>query len=557
MTGPGSSGDGPDASLTFLALGGAGEIGMNLNLYRFAGKWLMVDLGVTFADETTPGVDLLMPDTAFIEARSEELLGLVLTHAHEDHLGAVPHLWPRLRCPVYATGFAASVLRRKLQEVDLADEVPITEVPLSGSFEIGPFAVELITLTHSIPEPNALVIRTAAGTVLHTGDWKLDPDPLVGPTADEDALKRLADEGVLAMVCDSTNVLEPGHSGSEGALRKSLVELVGQCNRRVLVACFASNVARLETIAAVAAANDRHAALCGRSLWRMYDVARENGYLRDIHFLREEEVAYLAPERALIACTGSQGERRAALARIAVDDHAHVVVEPGDTVIFSSKIIPGNEKPIFRLHNQLTALGAQVITEKDRFVHVSGHPNRDELVSMYQWVQPRIAVPVHGEARHIVEHAKLARECQVPVAIEARNGAMIRLAPDRPGIVAEVTAGRLALDGRRLVPVGGEALRARSRMAWNGMAVATVVIDARNQLAGDPQLTLEGLLDGEDDDALHRAAVDALRRAVEAMPKGARRDDSAVREVARRAVRRFLHETCRKRPPTEVHLVRL
>ncbi len=552
------TGDGGE--LLFLPLGGSGEIGMNLNLYHHAGKWLMVDLGITFSHHDVPGVDVLMPDIAFIEERAADLVGLVVTHAHEDHVGAVPYLWPRLRCPVYTTGFTASVLRRKLREMDkpIDEEVPINEIPLGGRFSVGPFDIELITLTHSIPEPEALVIRTGAGAVLHTGDWKLDPDPLVGPLADEAALRRIGDEGVLAMVCDSTNVFRPGHSGSEGELRKSLLELVKKQTRRVAIACFASNIARLETIAEVARGTGRHAALVGRSLWRMYDAARENGYLLDAGFLHPAEAAYLPPEKVVLACTGSQGEPRAALPRIIADDHPDVVLERGDSVIFSSRIIPGNERDIFRLQNRLVELGIDVITEEDHFVHVSGHPNREELVRMYQWVRPRVAVPVHGEVRHIREHAALARECQVQRAVEARNGAMIRLAPGPAEVVGEVPSGRLALDGNRLVAMDSPAFRSRNRMAWSGVAVATLVLDEWGQFLREPELTVHGLADGEEDAKEAREEVlEAIRAAIEAMPRGARTDDSAVREIARRAIRRSFRDSHGKRPSAEVHLVRL
>ncbi len=369
-----------------------------------------------------------MPDPGFIVERRDRLLGIVATHAHEDHIGAIPYLWPQLRCPVWATPFTASLLRAKLTEVGLADKVRINVVPMSGRFTIGPFELELITLTHSIPEPNAVVLRTAAGTVLHTGDWKLDPDPLIGEPTDEAALRRLGDEGVLAMVCDSTNALRPGSSGSEADLRHSLTELIGRYDARVAVACFASNVARLETIAHAAAAHGRDVALVGRSLWRIDKAARENGYLADLPpFLTEDEAAYIPRDRIVMICTGSQGEPRAALARIARDDHPNVELEPGDVVIFSSRIIPGNEKSIGRLQNALARLGVEIVTEQDHFVHVSGHPARDELVRMYQMVRPQIAIPVHGEARHLLAHAQLAGECQVPQPLIIENGDMVRL----------------------------------------------------------------------------------------------------------------------------------
>ncbi|HYD30156.1 MAG TPA: ribonuclease J, partial [Azospirillaceae bacterium] len=404
-----------DGAIYFLPLGGAGEIGMNLNLYGHAGKWLMIDLGISFGDETMPGVDVIMPDPTFIRDRREDLAGLVLTHAHEDHLGAVQYLWPHLECPIYATPFTAAVLRAKLHERGLAGRIEIHEIPLSGRFQVGPFEVELVTVTHSIPEPNVVVIRTAAGTVVHSGDWKLDPDPVVGLTTDEKRLAEIGEEDVLALVCDSTNALVPGHSGSEAAVRDSFMQLFGRFSNRIAVTCFATNVARLESIAKAAAANERHVALVGRSLWRINEAARSNGYLKDVPlFLSEHDAGYLPRDKVVLICTGSQGEPRSALARIAGDDHPEVTLETGDTVIFSSREIPGNERAIARVQNLLVRLGVEVVTADQEFVHVSGHPARDELVSMYQWVRPQLAVPVHGEERHLNEHARIARECQVP-----------------------------------------------------------------------------------------------------------------------------------------------
>lgn len=546
-----------DEGLYFLPLGGSGEIGMNLNLYRYGGKWLMVDLGITFGDDATPGVDVLMPDPAYIAERRDDLVGLVLTHAHEDHLGAVPYLWNRLKCPVYATPFTAAVLRRKLAEMDRPNSIPITEVPLSGKFSVGPFEIELITLTHSIPEPNAVAIRTPLGTVLHTGDWKIDPKPLVGEVTDEAALRALGQAGVLAMVCDSTNALRPGHSRSEGDLRESLIEVVGRFKNRVAIGCFSSNIARLETIAEVAARTDRHPALVGRSLWRMYEAAQESGYLRGITFLSDSDAAHLPRDKVLMACTGSQGEKRSALWRIAADDHPNVVLEAGDAVVFSSRVIPGNEKSILRLQNQLVAMGVEIVTDDDAFVHVSGHPNQDELAQMYHWVRPRIAVPVHGEVRHMRAHAEVARACQVPEAVVPQNGTLVRLAPGPAEIVDEVTAGRLALDGALLVPLDSEILRKRTQMIWNGSAVVTVVLDRHGRLAAEPQLTLQGLFDGAGIEEALADATDAVRDAIEAMPARQRHNDDAVREAARVSVRRAIQASHGKRPPTEVHLVRL
>jgi ribonuclease J len=550
--------DGDPSALFFVSLGGAGEIGMNLNLYGYAGDWLMLDCGVTFGDDSQPGLEVVMPDPAFIVERRDRLLGIVATHAHEDHIGAIPYLWTQLRCPVWATPFTASLLRAKLVEAGIADKVRINVVPMSGRFTIGPFDLELITLTHSIPEPNAVALRTPVGTVLHTGDWKFDPDPLIGSTSDEAALHRLGDEGVLAMIGDSTNALRPGTSGSESDLRRSLIDLVGRYDARVAVACFASNVARLETIARAAAAHGREVALVGRSLWRIDKTARENGYLADLpRFLTEDEAGYIPRDKILLICTGSQGEPRAALTRIAREDHPHIVLETGDVVIFSSRIIPGNEKAINRLQNALVRLGVEIVTEEDHFVHVSGHPARDELVRMYQMIRPRIAIPVHGEARHLIAHADLARECQVHQPLVVQNGDMVRLTPSGATIVDEVPVGRLASDGRGLLPLSGAALRDRRRVTLNGSAVATVVLDRQGRLAAPPAISMIGLVE----EAVATTAApffrDAVERAVDALPAAARRDDDLVRDAVRRNLRRTINERFGKRPLTEIQLVRI
>ncbi|HWK47860.1 MAG TPA: ribonuclease J [Stellaceae bacterium] len=529
---------------------------MNLSLYGYAGQWLMIDLGISFADDTMPGLDIIMADPTFIAERREQLAGLVVTHAHEDHIGAIQHLWPRLRCPIYATPFTASVLRAKLGEAGLLTSVQIHEVPLSGHFTVGPFDLELITLTHSVPEPNAVVLRTPLGTLLHTGDWKFDPEPQVGPTADLAALTRLGEEGVLALIGDSTNALRAGEAGSEADVRASLIDLVGRYDQRVAIACFASNVARLQSAAAAAAANDRRVALVGRSLWRMEQAARENGYLADTApFLTDEEAAYLPRDKVLLICTGSQGEPRSALARIAADDHPHIVLDQGDTVIFSSRIIPGNEKSIGKLQNQLAGLGVDIVTEHEHFVHVSGHPARDELTRMYQMIQPRIAVPVHGEERHLIAHAKLAEECQVSETIIAENGDMIRLAPGLAEIIDRVPVGRLGLDGKALIPLDGAAMKGRQRMIFNGSAVSTVVLDERGHLLSAPRVTVHGLLEAGSEIANNLPGE--VERAVKGIPANGRGDDEVVREAVRLAIRRHLNMTIGKKPVTDVHVVRI
>jgi len=545
-------------ALFFVPLGGAGEIGMNLNVYGYQDDWLIIDCGVTFGDDSQPGLEVVMPDPGFIAERRDRLLGIVATHAHEDHIGAIPYLWRQLRCPIWATPFTASFLRAKLAETGFADQVKINVVPLSGRFTIGPFDLELITLTHSIPEPNAVALRTPVGTVLHTGDWKFDPDPLIGSAADEAALRRLGDEGVLALVGDSTNALRPGTSGSEAELRRSLIDLIGRYDARVAVACFASNVARLETIARAAAAHGREIALVGRSLWRIDKAARENGYLTDLpRFLTEDEAGYIPRDRIVMICTGSQGEPRAALSRIARDDHPHVVFETGDVVIFSSRIIPGNEKSINRLQNALVRLGVEIVTEEDHFVHVSGHPARDELVRMYQMVRPQIAVPVHGEARHLIAHAELAGECQVQQQLVIQNGDMVRLAARGASIVNEVPVGRLASDGKGLLPVDGMALKERRRVTFNGSAVATLVLDRRGEPLAQPTISTIGVVEPAEAEAAAPALRSAVERAIDELPVSLRRDDEAVRDAARRALRRVLNERFGKRPLVEIHLVRI
>ena len=545
----------PD-ELVFLALGGVGEIGMNMSLYGYAGKWLMIDCGITFADDTMPGVDVVMPDPGFIAERARDLVGLVATHAHEDHIGAIPHLWRRLKCPVYATPFTAAVLRLKLVEAGLEKDCKITEIPMSGRFSVGPFDLELITLTHSIPEPNAVVLRTPLGTVLHTGDWKFDPDPLIGEVSDMAALRKLGDDGVLAMVCDSTNALRPGESGSEADVRDALIDIVGECEQRAVIACFASNVARLSSAAAAAAAHDRQAALVGRSLWRIEHAARETGYLKGVApFLTDEEAAYLPRDKVLLICTGSQGEPRSALARIADDDHPEIVLEEGDTVIFSSRIIPGNERAIGRLQNKLAGLGVGIVTEHDAPIHVSGHPAQDELTRMYQTVRPRIALPVHGETRHLLAQARLAEQCQVPQIVVTRNGEMVKLAPGPALPIGEVPVGRLVIDGTQLIASSSEAIKSRQRLVFNGAALASLVMDKNGALKAPPQVTVHGL--GDEADDLGVRLSQRIVEALEELSARDRRDDEAVREAARLALRRSLKAWRGKRPVTEIHLVRL
>jgi len=551
-----------NAQLLFVPLGGAEEIGMNFNLYGYGPpgkeKWVIIDLGITFGDDLTPSIDVIMPDPTFIEERLDQLKGIVLTHGHEDHLGAVPYLWSRLRCPVYATPFTAALLRSKLQMDGDAKDIEIVEVPLEGKFDVGPFSLELITLTHSMPEPNAIVVRSPLGTIFHTGDWKFDPDPVIGEPSDEPALKALGEEGVLASIGDSTNVFVEGTSGSEASLLEHLTEVIGKCEGRVAVACFASNVARLKTIFEAATANGRAVALAGRSLWRINAAARETGYLSELPpFLEAEDAVDIPKDQVLYICTGSQGEPRAALSRIACGDHRHVKLGDGDTVIFSSRKIPGNELPIGRLQNKLAQAGVGVITDDNENVHVSGHPARDELVKMYQLVRPKIVIPVHGEPMHLKRHAEVAKECQVPETIGVCNGSVVKLAPGKAHIIDEAPVGRLALDGTRLTPLDSLAIKERTRALYNGSATLTVILDKEGNFAADPQLSTLGLVEDEEAPYLETEIVNAVEEALYSLNDKDIDDDEVVRETARMTVRRALRESFQKRPVTKVNVIRV
>ena len=541
-------------ALHFLALGGSGEIGMNLNLYACRGKWLMVDLGVTFGDDSMPGIELVLPDPAFIEADRANLLGIILTHAHEDHIGAVAALWPRLQCPVYATPFTAELLKSKLDEAGILGEVPLHVVPMGSTISLGPFEAEYVALTHSIPEPNALRIKTPFGTVMHTGDWKLDPNPLISEPVDAEALTRIGEEGVRAIVCDSTNVFNPGHSGSEADVETNLKSVIAECKGRVAVTTFASNVARLGTICKVAQELDRHVALVGRSMLRVVAAARETGYFDTMFpLLAPEDAAYLPRDKVLYLCTGSQGEPRGAMNRIADGQHRDVLLEEGDTVIFSSKIIPGNEVSLGRMHNLLADRGIEVVTEKDEMIHVSGHPCRDELIQMYHWIRPELAIPVHGEARHLEEHARLARELQVPEVIAPRNGMVIRIAPGRAEAVDQVPSGRLIIDGDMVVPLDDPGLVERKRLMYNGHVVVTLIADQKGRLLAAPGIVMQGLPQGDTID-MPEVLSEAAETAYEALKPKMRRDGDVAQEEVRIAVRRACRDLFGKRPVVTVQL---
>jgi len=555
----------PDDELVFLPLGGSGEIGMNLNAYGYGPpderKWIIVDIGVTFGrEEATPGIEIILPDPSYLEDERDNILAIVLTHAHEDHIGALGWLWPRLKAPVYATPFTAALVREKLRETGLLDKVPLTEIPLKGQLTLGPFEIDFVTLTHSIPEPNGLAIRTPLGLIWHTGDWKIDPDPLIGETTDEAKVRAMAEEGVLAMVCDSTNVFVEGTAGSEADVRKKLTEVILGCTGKVAVTAFASNVARVETALHAARAAGRTPCLVGRSMHRIYAAAKSVGLLQDApEVIDEEDASDLPDEKILFLCTGSQGEPRAALSRIARGEHRNVTLRQGDTVIFSSRVIPGNEAAIHALYEEFVRRGVSLITADDHHIHVSGHPARDELKQMYQWARPRIAIPVHGEMRHIREHVKLAQSLQVPETIAPNNGDMIRLAPGLAALIDEVPAGRLYVDGNVIIETDDEAIRDRKRLAAEGAINIALAVSAKNAVVAGPNVTVRGLTMPDDEDL--ELALEELEGAAHGafakLSHGERDDDDAIEGALVRAVRKSAERLWRKRPLVDVTVLRL
>lgn len=548
----------PHDALWYLSLGGAGEIGMNLSLYGTAGKWLMVDCGITFGDDSTPGIDILMPDIAFITERREDLVGLVVTHGHEDHIGAIEHLWRQFQCPIYATRFTAEMIRSKIERLDFRNKVKIHEVPLGGKFDVEPFKCEFVPVTHSIPESNMMTVTTQHGTVLHTGDWKFDPEPVVGYVTDEKKLKDLGDGNLMAVIGDSTNALVAGHSGSEQGVSDEFEKLFPTIRNRIIVSCFSSNIARIKSAVKAAKKSGRYVTLVGRSLWRNAAIAEACGYLPEFSdFLTENEAMMSPRDQVVMICTGCQGEPRSALWRIAHHDHPEVELDAGDTVIFSSRDIPGNEKEIGRLQNRLTELGMSVITQDDAHVHVSGHPAQEELTQLYQWTRPRLVVPVHGEARHQMEHARIAKECQVQNTLIPANGQIIRLGPGVHEVVAEVPHGRLGLDGKVLRSISAASSKERKVMSYNGVAALTLVMDGGGKVLRDPMVSLLGVTEEDKTASLadHLAAI--AHDAVMQMPKSTRIDDHAVRNAVSQSVRRHLQEAHGKKPLTEVHVVRV
>jgi ribonuclease J len=543
----------PGEELLFLALGGSGEIGMNVNLYGCRGKWLMVDLGLTFADPAYPGVELVLPDLTFIEERRKDLLGIVLTHGHEDHIGAIPYLAADLGVPLYATPFTAGLIAGKLEEEGLLGEVELNVIEMEGRFDLGPFGLRYVPLAHSIPEGNALLIDTPFGKIFHTGDWKLDDAPQLGDPSTEAELRAIGDEGVLALVCDSTNVFQEAASGSEAEVRAGLDQVVAEAEGRVLVTTFASNAARLRTLGHVAADTGRKVCVAGRSLDRILKVSKSVGYLTDFPEPIDFDTAMNLPRRdVMIIATGGQGESRAALARIAFDQHK-LKVGKDDLVVFSSKQIPGNEIAIGRIQNQLAEKGVCMITDRQAPVHVSGHPGRPELAAMYDWIRPEIIVPVHGEMRHLMEHARFAKSRGVPHGIVQTNGDLVRLAPDGPEKIGEELVGRLVLDGDVILPADGSTMNERRKLANSGQVSVAVAVDRSGQLKGDPEIAVEGVPVEEDRDAFLEEACEAAAAAVR---KNGGNGDK-LKEAVRLAVRRCVTDWTGKKPVVDVLIVRV
>ncbi|MEQ1788851.1 MAG: ribonuclease J [Rickettsiales bacterium] len=542
--------------LLFVPLGGSNEIGMNLNLYTINGKWLMVDCGIGFAGDAIPGVDIIVPDISFIIEHKENLLGLVITHAHEDHLGAVPYLWRDLGCPIYTTPFTSAFLKNKIAEMGPGKKPQINEIACGGSIDLDPFKIEFIELTHSIAEMQALAITTKKGVVLHTGDWKFDAAPMIGSTSDLDALKRYGDGNVLAMVCDSTNVFEEGSSGSEGEVREHLVALIKTCKKRVVVATFASNLARVATLIHAAQESGRMVALAGRSLYRVIDAAKQAGYIdEDMEFINEREIMNIPREDILIICTGGQGEPRAALSRIARGDHPQIRLQPNDTVIFSSRKIPGNELKINGMQNRLVEKKVEVITDRNFFIHVSGHPARGELKEMYNLVRPRISVPTHGEARHLHEHAKYARSLGIKETVEAHNGAVVWLEEGEASVIGKVHSGYVAIDGSSLIPTDGDVIRTRRKLRDDGAVFVSIILDKDGDLVSPVQIAAPGILDIKEDAELIVEYAEFIADAIENLKK--KSSDDAAREAARLVIRRTIKRDLDKRPVIEVMLARV
>ncbi len=545
-----------DDRLLFLPLGGSGEIGMNLNMYGTKGKWIMVDLGMTFGDDRYPGADLVFPDVGFMEEEADDLLAIVLTHGHEDHIGAVPYLWERFKVPLYATAFTAELVRGKLAEAGLLDIVPLTIVKPHQVIDLGPFKVTYIPLAHSIAEGHGLEIETKAGRIFHTGDWKLDDGPLIGPDCPSTHLKALGDKGVLAMVGDSTNVFNAEASGSETTVRDTMLGIVKKLKQRVVITTFASNVARLETVGHIANECGRHVVLLGRSMHRVVEAARATGYLKNFpSIVSEKDADSLPKDKVIYLCTGCQGEPRAALSRIAKGDHKSLYLSKGDTVIFSSKMIPGNEVSLGYLMNDLALADINIITEKDAVIHVSGHPGRADLARMYDWVRPKVAIPVHGEARHLRRHKEFALEMGVKHALAPKNGDIIAISSDGAEVIDQAPSGRLIKDGSQIVPSNGISIVERRRLRDNGHVSVALVLGKKGRLAAEPAVMVRGL-PRADNETIEDMFIDAVERFFDHVSTSRKMDDGHVEEAARIAVRRCSRNELGFNPVVDVLIFR-
>ena len=547
----------------FCPLGGSGEIGMNMNLFAYGKpenrKWIIVDIGVTFADDTIPGVDLIYPDPGFIVDKKNDLLGLILTHAHEDHIGAIAHIWPKLLCDIYATPFTSVLIREKFKEkkINLGNKLKIVE--LNGDVTLGPFKIEFVTLTHSILEPNGLSITTDSGTVLHTGDWKIDPNPLIGEKINEKKLKKIGDEGILAMICDSTNVFNPGRAGSESDVRSSLLKIMQNRTKRIIVKSFASNVARMESIFYCAEKIGRHISLVGRSMHRIYNAAKQCGYLNGLRKpIDPRDAKKIERKKILYLCTGSQGEPNGAMKRISNYTHPDVFIEADDTVIFSSKIIPGNEKKLYKLHNQLVKNGIDVVSEENEFVHVSGHPNRDDLKDMYKWVKPKSVIPVHGEHRHMIEHINFAKEMQVPYPVQVENGDVVQLYPgEKPKVIDKAPVGRMLVDGKIGVGEDSQSIKERVNISFNGFLEITILINSAGSLAKKPIISFKGIPSNEENNDFIFELEDKIRSICKMFSLKNSKQEKNLIETLRIDCRKTVKEKTGKRPYTNVNLVRI
>ena len=549
--------------LIFCPLGGSGEIGMNMNLFAYGRpdnqKWLIVDIGVTFADDTLPGINLIYPDPGFIIDKKDDLLGIILTHAHEDHIGAIVHIWPQLKCNIYATPFTSVLVKEKFKEkkIEIGNNLKI--VDLNGTVKLGPFKIEFITLTHSILEPNGLSIETPVGTILHTGDWKCDPNPLIGNTINEKRLKQIGAKGVLAMICDSTNIFNPGRAGSELDVRQSLLKIMQNKNKRIIVTSFASNVARMETIFYCAKKIERQISLVGRSMHRIYKAARQCGYLKNvIDPIDSREAKKISREKIIYLCTGSQGEPMGAMMRIAHYVHPDIIIEKDDTVIFSSKIIPGNEKKLYSLHNQLVKNGIEVISEENEFVHVSGHPNQEDLKDMYNWVKPKAIIPVHGEHRHMMEHINFAKEMQVPYPVQIENGDIVQIYPgNEPHVVDKAPVGRMYIDGNISISEDSQSLKERKNLANNGYLEVTIIINNKGKVIKKPIFSFRGLpIESQNDDFIFDLEDEVTKTSRTFSLNNTKQENILIEELKKNC-RKFVKEKTGKKPYTNINLVRV